>query len=234
MRDRDPVKFSEIFGPDSDSLLRVTTARGPRSMESPQGRSARVQPVGGADLWQEPWLGRFREAGGYKPFQAVQNRLAAEWFLDPMLHFARHMGFHTERALAIAMDRASQAGPATAQQWIANSCGPLQTPQQRQQALAALGFADLGAFQAAHRGVEADGQWGPLTHAALVDKLRESGHSPVPLPTLDQMLDALVRRSAQAPWYSRIQALRNDVRFGDTPVQFGHRRHEYAGYEPQR
>ena len=48
------------------------------------------------------------------------------------------------------------------------------------------------------------------------------------------MLDALVRRSAQAPWYSRIQALRNDVRFGDTPVQFGHRRHEYAGYEPQR
>jgi hypothetical protein len=234
MRERDPAKFSDVFGPDAESMLRVVTARGPRSMESREGRSPRVQPVGGADLWQEPWLARFREAGCHKPFQAVQNRMAAEWFLDPILPFAHHMGLNTERALAIVMDRASQIGIGVAEQWIANSCGPLQTPQQRQQALAALGFADLRAFQAARPGIETDGQWGPRTHAALVDGLRDSGRSPVPLPTLDQMLDALVRRSAQAPWYSRIQALRNDVRFGDTPVQFGHRRHEYAGYEPQR
>jgi hypothetical protein len=234
LRERDAAKFAGIFGPDSESLLRVTTARGPRSVESVDGRSVRVQPVAGADLWQEPWLARFREAGAYKPFQAVQNRLAAEWFLDPLLPFAHHMGLNTERALAIVMDRASQMSVAAAEQWIANACGPLQTPQQRQQALAALGFTDLRSFQTAHPGIESDGQWGPRTHAALVHKLRESGRSPVPLPTLDQMLDTLVRRSAQSPWFSRIQALRNDVRFGDTPLHLGQRRHDDVANQPKR
>lgn len=236
MRERDAAKFQEIFGADAEALVRVTTARGPRSAESRDGRSARVQPVGGADLWQEPWLGRFREAGGYKPFQAAQNRLAAELYLDPMLRFAHQFGFNTERALGIAVDRASQMGVVEAQQWIAASCGPLQTSQQRQQALAALGFEDLHAFQAAHHDLEADGQWGPRTHAALVDALRDSGRSPVPLPTLDQMLDALVRRSAQTPWFARIQALRNDVRFGDTPlgIERHHREHHPYEYEPSR
>ena len=234
MRERDAAKFMEVFGPDAEALIRVTTARGPQSSESRDGRSARVQPVGGADLWQEPWTARFREAGMHRPFQAVQNRLAAELFLDPMLLFAHHMGFNTERALAIAMDRAAQMGRDPAEQWIANSCGPLQTPQQRQQAVAALGFRDLRAYQAAHNGIETDGQWGPLTHASLFDGLRDSGHSPVPLPTLDQMLDTLVRRSAQSPWLSRVQALRNDVRFADTPMHLMHRRHEGEGKQPQR
>ena len=234
MRERDAAKFAEIFGPDAESLLRITTTRGPRSMESREGRSARVQPVSGADLWQDPWLARFREAGAYKPFQAVQNRLAAEWFLDPLLGFAHRMGLNTERALAMAMDRASQMGVAASEQWIANSCGPLQTPQQRQQALAALGFSDLGSFQAAHAGLESDGQWGPRTHAALVEGLRDGGRSPVPLPALDQMLDALVRRAAQSPWFARMQALRNDVRLGDTAMHLGHPRHDGAGKQPQR
>ncbi len=234
MRERDSVKFGEIFGVDADTLLRVATARGPRSMESVDGRSVRVQPVAGADLWQEPWLGRFREAGCHKRFQAVQNRLAAEWFLDPVLPFAHYMGMNTERALAIAMDRASQMGVAASEQWIANACGPLQTPQQRQQALAGLGFSDLRTFQAAHPGIESDGQWGPRTHAALVHELRDSGRSPVPLPTLDQMLDALVRRSAQSHWFARIQALRNDIRFGDVPIQLASRHHEGMTRQTQR
>lgn len=234
MRERDAAKFSEIFGPDAETLIRVTAARGPQSAESRDGRSARVQPVGGADLWQDPWTARFREAGMHRPFQAVQNRLAAELFLDPELPFAHHMGFNTERGLAIVLDRASQMGGATAEQWIANSCGPLQTAQQRQQAVAALGFRDLRAYQGARHGIETDGQWGPRTHAALVDELRESGKSPVPLPTLDQMLDALVRRAAQTPWFSRLQALRNDVRFGDTPIHFKQRRHEGDGKQPRR
>jgi hypothetical protein len=228
MRERDPAKFVEIFGPDAEALLRVAAAKGPRSTESRDGRSARVQKVGGADLWEEPWIGRFREAGAFKPFQAVQNRLAAELFLDPILLFAHHIGLNTERALAMAMDRAANVGVASAEQWIATTCGPLQTPQQRQQALAALGVPNVRAFQAGYPGSEVDGQWGPKTHAAMVDALRATGRSPVPLPTLDQLLDAMVRRASQTPWLARIQALRNDVRLGDTPIHFEHRR-QHAG-----
>lgn len=218
-RERDAAKFDQIFGPDTKDLFDVLRAEGPPSTDSRDGRSARLKPVGGADLWQEPWLSRFREAGCHKPFQAVQNKLAAELYLDPMLRFAGWMGLNTERALAIAMDRAAELGVGPAQEWIANAVGPFQGGPQRHAALAALGYPSIRAFQGDHPGTDTNGQWGPLTHAAAVAGLRARGNSPVPLPTLDQMLDTLVRRSAHTSSFERVRALRNDARFGDTPFQ---------------
>lgn len=225
-RERDATKFSEIFGQDSEALLRVTKSSGPSSAETPDGRSPRLQPVSGADLWQEPWISRFREAGYYKPFQAVQNRLASELFLDPMLHFAHWLGLNTERSLAILMDRAAELGVGPAQQWVVNAVGPLQTALQRHQALAALGYESIRAFQNAHPGTDTNGQWGALTHAAAVGALRAKGNSPVPLPTVEQMLDTLVRRSVRTPSFDRVRALRNDSRFADTPFHVGQERQQ--------
>jgi hypothetical protein len=224
MRQRDAAKFTEIFGRDADALLQMLNATGAPSAGSADGRSSRVQKVGGADLWEEPWLTRFRECGCHKPFQSAQNQAAAALFLDPMLRFAQWMGLNTERALAILVDRAADLGLAPAQEWVANSAGPLQTAPQRHPALAALGFDSIRAFQNTHPGTETNGQWGPLTHAAAVAALRAHGASPVPLPTTDQMLDALVRRSARTPGFHRIRALRNDTRFSDTPFQLGQER----------
>lgn len=217
MFSRDSGKFQSIFGPDSSALIALTKAPGLSSAETANGRSVRIQPLGGADLWQEPWTSRFREAGCHKPFQSVQNQIAAQLFLDPMLSFGHGMGLESERALAILMDLASELGPVAAREWFANAVGPLQTPPLRHQALAALGYADIRSFQAAHPGVETNGQWGPLTHAVAVGELRKRGNSPAPIPSLDQMLDAIVRRSAHTPWFGRIRALRHDVRLGDTP-----------------
>lgn len=219
--ERDAAKFTEVFGKDAEALLRVTKAVGPSSAESPNGKSPRLQPVNGADLWQEPWLSRFREAGSYKPFQAVQNKLAAELYLDPMLHFAHWVGLKTERGLAILMDRAAELGVGPAQQWVMNAVGPFQTSLQRHQALAALGYDSIRAFQNAHPGTDTNGQWEALTHAAAVAELRHKGNSPVPLPTVEQMLDTLVRRSARTPSFERVRALRNDPRFADTPFEMG-------------
>ena len=226
MRHRDAAQFDRIFGADAEAVLRLTNAQGPSSAESSDGRSARVQKIGNRDLWEEPWLTRFREAGGHKAFQAVQNRVAAKLFLDPMLQFAEWMGLTTERGLAILMDRAATLGVQPACQWVANCIGPFQTPPQRHEALAALKFDSIRAFQSANPGVETNGQWGPLTHAAAVGALRARGGSPVPLPTTEQMLDALVRRSAQTPWLARIVALRNDARLSDVPYQIMRERHE--------
>jgi hypothetical protein len=224
MRQRDPAKFTEVFGREADALLQITNATGGSSAGPADGRSPRLQKVAGSDLWEEPWLTRFREAGCHKPFQSVQNQVAATLFLDPMLRFAQWMGLNTERALAILVDRAADLGIAPAQEWVANSAGPLQTAPQRHPALAALGFDSIRAFQNAHPGTETNGQWGPLTHAAAVAALRDHGASPVPLPTTDQMLDALVRRSARTPGFHRIRALRNDARFADTPFRLGQER----------
>lgn len=217
MRKRDDRMFRQVFGPDSDELVRVTNLPGPSSADSPGGRGPRVQPVGGADLWQDVWTGRFRESaraglfGEGRPqlFNGAQNELADSVYLEPMLRFAGWLGLNTERGLAMLLDAAVRMGVGGARSWIAAAVGPIQTPALRQQALAAVGHADLKSFQQATAGLEADGQWGPMSHAALVAALRGLGsRSPAPVPTREQMLDAIVRRANGEPWAHRPAGLR--------------------------
>jgi hypothetical protein len=220
MFERDPETFRATFGPQAGELLRTTTTAGPSSREQPDGRSARVQPVGGADLWEEPWLTRFRQAAEHVSFQAAQNQLAASAFLDPILQFAAWLGLDTDRALTIVVDRAVQMGLDGARRWIIDAVGPIQTAALRQQALSALGKTDLRSFQAATLGLVADDQWGPLTHAAMVAALQQLGSgSPIPIPTRDQMLNAIVRRAADTPWAERAARLRSSPEFRDVVYQ---------------
>jgi hypothetical protein len=219
MRDRDEPTFRKVFGDHADELVTVTTAAGPSASQSPDGRSARTEPVDGRDLWEEPWLTRFRQAGNVTAFQAAQNELAASTFLDPMVVFCGDFGLDTDRALAITVDRAVQMGVGGAQQWIAAAAGPISTPALRHQGLSALGYADLASFQRAW-GLASDGVWGPLSHAGMVGALRQlGGRSPVPLPTVDQMLDAIVRRAEadQVVWLGRVRRLRTAKGFSDQP-----------------
>jgi hypothetical protein len=221
MRERDARAFSDIFGADADELVRVTNAPGPASKDVPGGRSARVQPVGGADLWAQPWRARFERAGDHPPFQAAQNELASLAYLDPMLKFAKWLGLDTDRALTLVIDRAIQMGVGGARRWIIGAVGPVQTSALRQQALAALGKPDLRTFQSSVPGLQADGQWGAMSHAALVSALRALGAtSPIPVPSREQMLDALVRRAAGQRWAQRVEELRRATDFTDTVYQF--------------
>jgi hypothetical protein len=130
MRARDPAHFREIFGPDADALVEVTNRAGPSGRTvQPGGRSARVQPVAGTDLWQEPWLSRFRAAGAHPPFQAAQNELAVRRHLDPMLDFAAGFGLNTERALAMIVDPSIQMGAGGARRWLTEAIGPIRAPR---------------------------------------------------------------------------------------------------------
>jgi len=221
MRDRDHTRFDAIFGPDAEMLIRVTTAAGPGSAKSANGRSARVQPISGADLWEEPWISRFTQAGQHVPFQAAQNELAAQLYITPILPFARWLGLTTDRALTIVVDRAVQMGVGGARAWIIRVVGPIRTAAQRQQALAALSHADLRSFQRATPGLADDGVWGPQSHAALVFALRALGSaSPIEIPTRDQMLDAMVRQSSSERWGHRVQTLHDATNFSDTVYDF--------------
>ena len=219
MKQRDGAAFARIFGEHADELIAVTTAAGPPSSESPDGRSARTQPVAGSDLWEDGWLGRFRAAGAEPAFQAAQNELASALFIDPMLRFAGDLGLDTDRALAIAVNCAAQLGTSRAKQWLAAAVGPIQTTAVRQQALAAVGAADLEAFQRAHD-LPPDNLFGPDTHAALVNGLRALGSAaPIQLPTVEQMLDALVRRADAdgTYWGPSVKRLRSATGFTDKP-----------------
>jgi hypothetical protein len=224
MRSRDAARFREVFGPHADDLVNLTNRPGPPSRESADGRSARVQPLDGSDLWQEPWLARFRHAAapdlfgsGRQLFNGAQNELAAEQYLNPMLRFCAWLGFNTDRALAMVLDRAVQMGIGGAQRWIMDAIGVAATPALRQQALAALGHASVEAFQRATPGLRNDGHFGPQTHAALVAALRQLGErSPIPVPTTRQMLETLARRAASTRWARRTQQLFESTSFQDT------------------
>ena len=95
----DPARFAATFGPSWAELLQGTLA-------------GSIGPVGGAVLWQEPWISRFKAAGRDPVFIDVQNRMAAEGdHFKGALRAAEALGFATERTMALLYDTSVQQGP---------------------------------------------------------------------------------------------------------------------------
>lgn len=219
-RRADPHTFAEIFGPHGDELVAVSTAHGPEGRHSPGGRSTRVQPVAGHDLWEDEWVARFQRAGDVPAFQHEQDLMAVAYFVDPMLALASAFGMDTERALGMLVDRAGHQGAGGAKRWLLTAMSPLQADAVRQQALAALHLPGIREFQQAHH-LHADGELGSATHIALAAAVRALGSaSPVPFPTREQLMDAIVQRAEHDAvwWKARPQAMRHAPEFGDAPV----------------
>lgn len=218
MKTRDAEAFGRIFGPTADSLLETCTATGPGGLESPDGRSARVRPVDGQDLWAEPWIGRFRAAGAHPPFQAAQNQLASDLYLEPMVQTARRLGVATRRGLALMMDRAIAMGTEAAASFFVNGAGVGGSDAARSAALRALvGASGLEEYQRG-RGLQPTGTWSVETKAQMVADLRAMGaDSPVAVPGYDEMLDRFVAAASGAPWAGRFERLRRHPDLTDIP-----------------
>ncbi len=219
MQEREPETFAAVFGPDAATLVTVTTAPGPSGEHVEGGRSSRVQPVAGTDLWEEPWLSRFRAAGAVPDFRAAQNQLTAELFLAPMLTVAAGFGLTTERALSMVLDRAIVLGEQGAKRWLADTVGPVKTPALRRTALSSLGFASIEAFQASVPGLLTDGEFGPLTHATLTAALRTLGTAaPLPLPGTRDLVEEMARRGQAEEGGARLVRIATGTEFGDVPI----------------
>lgn len=192
--------LAALFGPAWSELLRVTSA---------PTEDARVEPVGGKPLWDPEWTARFRAAGRVPHVTYAQNEIAVTDYVDPNLRFAHWLGFDHARALAMLFDRCIHMGNGGGTAWIMRVAGPVRTDEERRAALAALGHADLRAFQhsqAPHLSV--DGKWGPKTHAALVGALRAIGsRSPVAIPTRDTLLQRMADASSGTGFHRRLTAL---------------------------
>lgn len=98
MRAADPTTFDTIFGPKSQVLINSIL-------------SGSLEPVDGAVLWESPWVSRFKAAGKYPPFIAVQEAMAkAGTHWQAAEQIAGILGVRTERAMALFFDRAVQQG----------------------------------------------------------------------------------------------------------------------------
>ncbi len=211
---REPALLAAGRLPKEDTVLAVLGADGERVLEMTDPvrtpiEEDRLLPVGGAPLWQAPWLARFASLGRLGHVRAAQNEVGIAVFVDPMLTIARDLGLDTPRSLALLIDRAVHMGPAGARSWVLGVVGPIRTEADRDRALRALGHdaGDLRAFQAV-RGLEPDGRWGPLTHAAMVRALRSLGReSPVAVPTAHEIVKALVDAAADQGFQDRVRRI---------------------------
>jgi len=203
MHDRDPERFSKIFGADSSALLAVTNAATPE---------ARLQPVSGENLWSPTWVSRFQEAGAYPLYQAAQNELAIEGLFRPLLHVAGGFGLVTDRLLAMALDIAVVRGVGGAIRWLAHHIGPFETSAQRYHAIEALGVDNLVNFQAEVGWTPQDGQFGPETHAALAGALRRLDI--IPMAKSSDLACRLVA-AAEGALKQRLLRLRDATSFTD-------------------
>lgn len=139
MAEADRAAFARIFGPLAGELLDHTAKKA-------------LTPLGGAVLWDEPWLSRFKAAGKHIPFQQAQLAAAANSsYMKAAAQIAELLNLRTERAMAIYFNRAVHQGPSSAlkdarslvQQW---GSGALPRPATEREALAQYGAVCASKF----------------------------------------------------------------------------------------
>ena len=160
-------------------------------------------------MWEPVWTDRFRRAGQVEYVRAAQNEVAIRECVDPILPVAAWLGFTTPRALSMLIDRVIHMGLGGGLTWVLATCGPLTAEADWHRALAAIGAADLAAFQRSKGPyLKVDSKFGPRVHAALISALRKLGSSsPIAIPGRDTMLRRLVDAADGRSFAKRLRAL---------------------------
>lgn len=184
MQRREPQLFAEVFAPHAEELLQALTA--PTEAE-------RLQLVGGEVLWSDNWVAKFKQAATIPAFQAAQNEEAIEHLFKPMLPIAYHLGFVTDRSLAMVFDRVVTQGLGTGIRWVIDAINILPANSHRMAALELLNHTNLASFQATVDWIPQGEQFGPHTYAALVGALRSE--QVIPLSTTGDLQQRLVGKA---------------------------------------
>jgi hypothetical protein len=104
----------EHLGERASHIVELTN-RGGRSRrvvsgEGPGKRSARVRPVDGADLWEDPWVDRLRALARTELAARTLERVAIEVYMRPQLELATELKVQDAATLAVIFDIAVQYG----------------------------------------------------------------------------------------------------------------------------
>jgi hypothetical protein len=207
---RDAEAFRRTFGDDARELLEVTNAR---------THDERMQPVGGRPLSSPEWQRRFTQAAALPAYHAAQNEVAIEGLVDRNLGFAHTLGFNTDRALAVLVDRCVDAGNGGGRSFVVRALGIFRHRRGVDDALAFLGFGSLADFQRSIGHTSHHG-WDATTYAALVGALRAAGPgAPVQVPPLATLLDRIAEAASTEPFAERVRSLRASRSLNDTVYQ---------------
>jgi hypothetical protein len=180
-----------------------------------------MQPVGGQPLSSAEWQRRFAQAAALPTYHAAQNEVAIEGLVDPNLGFAAALGFTTDRALAMLVDRCVDAGNGGGRSFVVRALRIFRDRREVEDALAFLGYGGLADFQRSIGHGSRHG-WDATTYAALVGALRAAGQgAPVRVPPLATLLDRLVEAASTEPFAERLRALRTSRSLNDTLYQLG-------------
>jgi hypothetical protein len=163
---RDPVAFTDVFGPSSADLLRVATA---------ETRADRSSAIAGESMASPAWTMRFVAAGADPSCVNAQNEVAIEQLLRPMARLVAPLGCMSDRALAIALDVVIAHGVGGGCARLATAASPVRSGPQIDAALGILGFGSLAAFQQATPGSARDGVLDLRTLAGLCSAVRADG-----------------------------------------------------------
>jgi hypothetical protein len=86
-----------------------------------------VRPIEGKDLWEQPWVARFIEAGHNPAFQAAQIEMAMEDYLEPtFVRICLPWGIESAKGIAILTDRAVHSSRTGAERVIRQACADMQ------------------------------------------------------------------------------------------------------------
>lgn len=108
-REIDKAAFDKWAGGEkvADELIRVTTSEPGQTVN---GRCPLTQPVAGADLWEEPWLTKFRSLGKMKACQKAQDKRMIDSYLEPVLAMCRQYKIDRHSLIAVLFDICVQCG----------------------------------------------------------------------------------------------------------------------------
>jgi hypothetical protein len=107
-RHRNADLFDQIMGgrARSKAVLLMTNAEGKRVGD----RSPRVQKLEGADLWDEPWLSRFKELAQHEVFRQAQRDIIISQYLVPVCALCAEHRLLDQVSIAVLFDVSIQHG----------------------------------------------------------------------------------------------------------------------------
>jgi hypothetical protein len=128
MRAANPSLFASMFGGQacSDELVQVlngpdgeTKASDPNSHTGYVYWPHRVKAVCGTQVYQEPWLSKFKAAGVIPEFQKVQLDAAISQYFEPaMAKTCKPLNITSEKLKGVVVDRSVHMGPTGASNLI--------------------------------------------------------------------------------------------------------------------
>lgn len=103
-------QFKRIMGASWKKVLDMLNAAWDGHTWDEDGRNPRVQKIDGFDMWEQPWLARWKELARTPEWAEVELTLAYRGYLKPLLPLLKSNGLTSAQHLSVWFDVANANG----------------------------------------------------------------------------------------------------------------------------